>query len=276
MPISSMLSFVRDNAASVQDIFVRKCELVHTSEMKGLKRFTPRQLMDESLTRRFASKAPPLLEMFRPVIRYRRLASGEYLFEQGDEAVSLYGVLSGRLYITVGVPRTLKEAVVAVLLPGQLAGELSVIDGGVRSANARAEGDVLIGVISREDFGRHIIDHPEIGLRVLTMLSRRLRATTQQVESLALWDIPARLAKTLLDLADQDSQPLENDENSYVLGLPMSQKNLAAMIGSTREWVNAILHDWQALGTISYQGRCIVLRDLPMLHQIVANVEADV
>src|SRR5205085_3111637 len=127
-------------------------------------------------------------------------------------------------------------------MPGQIVGELSILDGGRRSANARAEGSVVIAAVSREDFNAFVFKHPEIALRLLTLLSRRLRVTTQHIESLAFLDVPARLAQVLLQLAAQDSEPA--DEGA-LLNNPISQKTLAAMIGSTREWVNAILHDWQ-------------------------------
>src|ERR1700690_4396708 len=93
-----------------------------------------RQMLD-SLTNRFPAKIPPLFEMLKPLARYRKLDDGDYLFRQGDPGSHLYGVLTGRLYITVGVPDTPDEAVITVLIPGQVVGELSMIDGGRRSAN---------------------------------------------------------------------------------------------------------------------------------------------
>src|SRR5579859_7241031 len=119
-------------------------------------------MIDESLTRRFASKAPPILEMLRASTRYRRLESGEYLFYRGDQATHLYGVISGRLFITVGAPGTAKEAIVAILLPGQICGELAMIDGSPRSANARADGSTLIGAISRDNFLSHLSTNPDL------------------------------------------------------------------------------------------------------------------
>src|SRR5215472_10261642 len=113
-------------------------------------------VLDESLTRKFAAHAPPLLEMFRAHTHYRRLETGEYLFRQGDPASHLYGVVAGRLLITVGVADTSKEAIVAMIVPGQICGELSMIDGGVRSANARAEMPTLIGAIHRAYFFREL------------------------------------------------------------------------------------------------------------------------
>ncbi|MHB8626196.1 MAG: Crp/Fnr family transcriptional regulator [Aggregatilineales bacterium] len=230
-------------------------------------------ILDESLTRKFAAHAPPLLEMFRAHTRYRRLEAGEYLFRQGDPASHLYGVVAGRLLITVGVPDTPKEAIVAMLVSGQICGELSIIDGGVRSANVRAETPALIGAISREDFIRELTTHPEVTWRLLTMLSRRLRGATSHTESLALWDIPARLAKVLLELSDQDGKP---SVIGRTLNSPISQRTLAAMIGSTREWVNAILHDWQRDGKIGYDGRRLVIYNPVALQALVEAVEMEV
>jgi CRP-like cAMP-binding protein len=227
----------------------------------------------ESLTKRYPTKIPPLLEMLKPLARYRQLRPGEYLFRQGDEGSHLYGVISGRLYITVGVANTPDEAVIAILPPGQVVGELSMIDGGTRSANARAEGDVVVGAVSREDFHAHVMRHPEVALRLLTYVSRRLRSATQHVEALALWDVPARLAQTLLNLVEQEGQP---HAEGYILASQMSQKTLASIIGSTREWVNAILRDWQAQDIITYDGRRLVVRNTEFLSELVKNIEMEV
>jgi CRP-like cAMP-binding protein len=227
----------------------------------------------ESLTKHYPTKIPPLLEMLKPLARYRQLRAGEYLFRQGDEGSHLYGIISGRLYITVGIANTPDEAVIAILPPGQVVGELAMIDGGARSANARAEGDVVVGAVSREDFHAHVMRHPEVALRLLTYVSRRLRSATQHVEALALWDVPARLAQTLLNLVEQEGQP---HAEGYMLASQMSQKTLASIIGSTREWVNAILRDWQAQDIITYDGRRLVIRNTEFLSELVKNIEMEV
>src|SRR5436305_8807919 len=99
------------------------------------------------------------MELLKPLLKYRRLSHGEYLFRQGDPGSHLYGIITGRLYITVGIPDTPDEAVVAMLMPGQIVGELSILDGGRRSANARAEGSVVVAAVSREDSNAYIYNH---------------------------------------------------------------------------------------------------------------------
>src|SRR5207248_6925775 len=106
----------------------------------------------------------------------------------------------------------------------------------------------------------------------LTLLSRRLRVTTQHIESLAFLDVPARLAQVLLQLIEQDSEP---SAEGTMLSNAISQKTLAAMIGSTREWVNAILHDWQTRQIITYQGRRLVVRSVQNLQELVEQEQAE-
>lgn len=196
-------------------------------------------------TTQLLSALPPnALETLRAASTLREVARNEVLFRQGDEANELFGIVSGRIAILTKSPDN-RESLVAVLEQGALFGELPLFDGGPRSADARALETTSLFVIPHAAVRSAIDAHPEVLWVITRMFARRLRATDDALADAVFLDVPARTAKRLLEIA--------GDADEFTL--PMTQEDLAGLVGASRERVNKALSLFTKLGWLSSQGR---------------------
>ena len=186
--------------------------------------------------------------------RYRR---GDIIFQKDDPGHSLFIVARGsvRIYVpsTQGADLTL-----AVLGPGHFFGDLSLLDGRPRSASAAALGDTNVVILERSDFVAVIRTRPAAVMSVLAVVVRRLRDTDEMASDLAFLDVGGRLAKKLLELAATNGV---KSQDGVLLDMPITQEELANMIGVTRESVNRNLSLFRRIGLVAKEGRRFVLRD---------------
>jgi len=177
-------------------------------------------------------------------LEYRQ---GEIIFHQGDPGSILYIIISGQVKI-VSTSAEGDEIILAILTEGDFFGELSLLDQEPRSASAVAMVPAQTLTLRRSDFLDFITRYPSVADDVLAVLSRRLRRTDVFVEDAVFLDLPARLAKRLLELGErhgsQTSKGLEID-------LRLSQQDLAAMVGASRVSVSKQLSLFQSEGLIS-------------------------
>ena len=139
--------------------------------------------------------------------RTEHYPKGAVIFRKGEPGTSMMTVAEGRIKISAS-SRDGKEAVLAVLAKGDVLGEMAILDGGPRSADATALEPTELVVIDQRDFIPFLERNPKIAVRLLRLLSERLRRTSEQVEDRSFLSLSARLAKTLLDLADEDGLPV--------------------------------------------------------------------
>jgi CRP/FNR family transcriptional regulator/CRP/FNR family cyclic AMP-dependent transcriptional regulator len=191
---------------------------------------------------------------------YRR---GGTLVRQGEPGDALYLLLDGEVKVLVEAPSG-EQAVVAILGPGDCVGEFSLIDGQPRSATVEAIGEVTVLVLLRAEFLAFMHAHPTMMERLLLTLVRRLRRTDELAADLARLDTRGRLAKTLLDLAREHGRALDPGTE---IELPITQGDLAAMVGATRERVNRVLGALEEDGAIHRRGRHIIVLDRELLRQ---------
>ena len=184
------------------------------------------------------------LDALRSASTLRDVARNEVLFHQGDQATELFGIVSGRIAILTKSPDS-RESLVAVLEEGALFGELALFDDGPRSADARALEATQLFVVPYEAVRAAIAAHPEVLAVIVRMFARRLRATDETLADAVFLDVPARTAKRLLELAGTADE----------LVLPMTQEDLAGLVGASRERVNKALSLFVKLGWLSAQGR---------------------
>jgi CRP-like cAMP-binding protein len=192
----------------------------------------------------FGTLPPDLLEELRgrtALAKYRR---GETIFHQADAARHLYVVFSGRVAIAAKAADG-RESVVAVLGPGALFGEMSLFDGGRRSADARALTTVHLISVDFDDVRDVLRARPEVLWAVVRILARRLRATDEALADAMFLDVTGRTAKRLLELA--------GDENEF--RMPLTQEELAGMVGASRERVNKAIATFIKLGWLEVSGR---------------------
>ena len=188
--------------------------------------------------------------------RRRRCPAGSLLFMEGDEAQTVLFLLEGQVKISI-TSSAGREVVLDVLGSGEIIGELSAIDGLPRSATATSLCPVEITTVRTADFQALVNERPSIARELLLLISIRLRSTSRRQFELASSDALARVCGRLAHLAG---------DGRVELRVPMSQSDLAAWAGLSREAVVKALRTLRALGWIESRGRDIVLLDVDAIH----------
>ena len=198
---------------------------------------------------------PPLLAAIAARGGVRTFPAQAILINEGDDSDSLYIVLSGRLraYATGDTGR---EVVLAELGPGEDLGELS-LDGEPRSASVRTVEPTSCCVVPGIEMHAFLAEHPEFALYLAAKVIRMARRLTEQVKSLALQDVYGRIARVLMELSDP-----AGDER--VVRHKLTQGDIAARVGSSREMVNRVMKELVTGGYVSVRdGRHVIHRKLP-------------
>src|SRR5262245_22590693 len=191
----------------------------------------------------------------------RSYAAGEGIFTIGSPGEQMMAVLSGTVRISVPANDG-KELLLAIIHPGEVFGELAVFDGKERSADAVAEKACTLAILDRRDILSVLERHPSAWLKIVNVLCQRLRSTDQVLAEVALLQLPTRLANTLLRVtSDGPSGEVEKT-------IHFSQRELASMVGGTRESVNKCLRKWQIGGIVEIAEGCIVIADRAALKSI--------
>ncbi len=203
------------------------------------------------------------LELFSGA-RSIKLAADQILFSAGQEGDACYRVDEGLLKASVTDPDG-DERILAMLGPGSVVGELSMIDGAPRSASVTAVRDSRLSSISRvefENFGRL---RPELYRHVATLLANRLRDTNDALAATSFLSIKGRFARALLRLANSFGRDV--GQGRIVLRQKVSQADLAAMAGVARENVNRLLHEWAARSLVTRAGGYYCVENLAELQR---------
>jgi CRP/FNR family transcriptional regulator, cyclic AMP receptor protein len=204
----------------------------------------------------FAGFSRNELDELASFVRPRHYPKGSIIFHQGDPGTILYLIEMGEVKLTVTADSG-KKVTLALLGPGAFFGELSLLDGGPRSANAVARVDCHLGVLDREHLLRFLAEHPPATTSLLSVVTRRLRRTTDQVQDAFFLDIPARLAKVLLQFTETRSQSPDGLLNAPKL----TQEELAELVGGTRESINKCLGIYARQGFVRcHRGMVTVLK----------------
>jgi CRP-like cAMP-binding protein len=186
------------------------------------------------------------LEELATLLRRRRYAKGEVIFREGDAGESLFIVEEGRVKLAIGSPDG-NEVILDLLEPGDFFGELALIDREPRSADAVAIETSSLLSLQRAEFLRFLVEHPRVAARLLVTMSHRLRRTTAQLHDVAFLDVPSRLAHVLLKLSDEATDP---PDASGAKPFRLTQGQIAALVGTTRESVNKWLGFFERHGLI--------------------------
>ncbi len=204
----------------------------------------------------FAQLSMGQLIRLAELARTHRYGKEHVVFNEGDPGTALYTIVKGRVKISQSSPDG-KERTLALLGPGDVLGELALLDGGPRSADAVIAEDAELLVIPREDFLTFVMEQPQVAMSLLVVLSQRLRHTNLLVHDAAFFDVRGRLARVLLELARADGAA----EPGGALVCPkLTQSELASMVGVTRESVNKWLRYYERSGTVTRRrGRLVVL-----------------
>jgi CRP/FNR family transcriptional regulator, cyclic AMP receptor protein len=191
-------------------------------------------------------------------MRFRSYRAGEAIFRQGDAARSLYVIHQGRVKL-FNSSSTDQERLIAVLGPGQVFGELEVLSGDARVMGARAVDHVVVFAMDRHLLRAVLKTRSAFTRRLLELVARRLRRADQATQDLIFFDAGTRLARRLVELADDHGRPVE--DGAIVIDLPITQKEVAQMIGVNRASVNRLIRSLVERGLIEWnQGRPLVLQ----------------
>jgi CRP-like cAMP-binding protein len=170
----------------------------------------------------------------------RKAKKGAVLFRKGETGTQMYAVCKGAVRISAPSKQG-KDAIFNLVRPGEIFGEIALLDGGQRTADAAAIEDSELMIIERRDFAPLMREFPELAMRLIEILCTRLRKTSEQVEDIIFLGLPNRLAKVLLQLHRQPSSNLESRK------IRITQRELSQLIGASRESTNKQLRDWQRM-----------------------------
>ena len=185
-----------------------------------------------------------------------RQAEGDQIFAKGDPGNSMMAVLKGRVMISAPSPDG-RQVVLTVMREGDVFGEIALLDGNERTADATAMISCELLVVPRRSLLALLERRPDLCIDLLIVLCERLRRTNEQVEDFAFLDLEARIAKVLLRLAQEETPRSPASR----LGLKISQRALGELVGGSRESVNKHLQDWKRSGIIGLENGAIVIRD---------------
>src|SRR5215469_4922902 len=223
--------------------------------MPGLSREEARALFASTgLFRALGESEIDGLLAYARVVRYR---AGSEIFAKGAPGTSLMAVLDGTVRVSV-VSENGREIVFNLIQAGEILGEIALLDGGERSADAIAMTECELLVLNRRDFLPFLERRADVCIKVIELLCQRLRQTSGQVEELSFWQLDGRLAKALLRLAQDRAHP---DAASGPVRLRITQRELGSIVGGSREHVNKQLQAWQKAGFIELGKGEIVVRD---------------
>jgi CRP/FNR family transcriptional regulator, cyclic AMP receptor protein len=198
-----------------------------------------------------------LAERMRP----RQYRAGTTIFHRDDPGSTLHVINNGLVKLVLASPEG-REVTVGILDAGDFFGELALLDGGARSASAVALEAVETLTLDREPFIAMLERHPQVATALLGVLGDRLRRTDELIQDILFLDLPGRLAKQLLSLADERGV---STPEGIRIDLRLSQSELAAIIGATRESVNRCLNAYADRGILELDRDTITLRALDVL-----------
>jgi len=195
------------------------------------------------------------------LLKRHSLSKGEILFHKGDVGSAFFIIIKG--LIKIGVSNKMgDEVTLARLRDGDFFGEMALLDEQPRSADATALEDSTLYVLDRNDFFPFLIQNENAVRSILRALSMRLRRTDDLFAEISFLTVSARLAKRLLELAESLETP-EKESTEY--RIRMSQRDLAAMLGVTRESINKELKILRDKGMVTTSRNIIIIQDLDRL-----------
>jgi CRP/FNR family transcriptional regulator, cyclic AMP receptor protein len=259
--------------------FLKSCKKRYTLALsRRVGEPNPLNPMDNTVSRNSVENARRLLGsclLFRGLARHNRdvlvarariqhFAAGQNIFMMGSLGDSMMAVLTGTVRISVPSAEG-RELLLAILHPGEFFGEIALLDGKERTADAQAVTDCELAVLGRA----HVLDflHREPGALVslIDVLCERLRETDQHIAEVALLHLPVRLAKVLIRMAKTDCATKSNQSRFRI---DLSQRELGNMIGAARENVNKCLRGWQRAGIVRMEERAIIITNRAALDEI--------
>jgi CRP/FNR family transcriptional regulator, cyclic AMP receptor protein len=211
----------------------------------------------------FSNFSAAIMERLLSRAVIRKVKNGTVLFRKGDVGSSLYAVCSGTIRISVPSPHG-KAAILNTFSAREVFGEIALLDGGMRTADAVATEDSELLVIDRRDFIPLVHENPDVALKLIELVCARLRRTSDQVEDAVFLDLPQRLAKVLLEMHSRTS----SDQAQII---STTQRDLSQMVGASRESANKTLREWERKGWLKLGHRGLTILQPKALAALVSK-----
>ncbi|WP_146340493.1 Crp/Fnr family transcriptional regulator [Nesterenkonia sp. NBAIMH1] len=191
------------------------------------------------------------------------LSRGKSIFHEGEEGDELYFITSGKIKLGRATPDG-RENLLAVLGPGEIFGEMALFNPAPRTATATAVSETVLAGLKHENLKKVIHQAPEVSVQLLRALAQRLSRTNESLADLVFSDVPGRVAKALLDLADRFGRPAPD---GVLVAHELTQEELAQLVGASRETVNKALAEFVQRGWLRLEARAVVILDIQRIRQ---------
>jgi CRP/FNR family transcriptional regulator, cyclic AMP receptor protein len=206
-------------------------------------------------------------EAFDQLCRYAKHATlkrGAAIFCKGDPGNSLVAVIRGTVKISISSAEG-RSAILNLIGPGEIFGEVALLDGLARTADATANTDCEIFVVDRREFLPFVRSQPALAMKFIELLCARLRWTSDQVEQVILQNLPGRLASALIRLTEKHK--LAQGGRTIAI----TQQEISEMVGMTRESINKQLRAWAARNWVRLEHGAIVVLDTESLQALAGS-----
>jgi len=197
----------------------------------------------------------------------RLVRRGQTVFQKGDTGSYMVAVLSGRIRISATSPEG-REVTLNMIDAGEVFGEIALLDGKPRSADATALEDSTLMTVERRHFLPYLLSNNDLALRVIDGLCERLRDTSETLGNFAMLDLPGRLARKLLSLAAEYGSSADGGTR---LDIRLSHTDLGRFVGCSRETVNKQMRAWEEEGIVARDGGRITVRGANALRRIAGQ-----
>jgi CRP/FNR family transcriptional regulator, cyclic AMP receptor protein len=217
----------------------------------------------------FGELPPAILDRIGTYMKTRAVAKGAVIFAKGDPGVGLIGVLAGAVKISVASADG-RDVVLNIIREGEVFGEIALLDGRPRTADATAMSDCELIVIERREFLPFLRSEPDVTLKLMEILCSRLRRTSEQVQDVTFLSLAARLAKTLIRLATSAEALTPQGK------VAITQTEISQIVGRSRESTNKQLRAWAKKGWVRLERGSVTVLKADRLAEVAAiGAEAD-
>ena len=214
----------------------------------------------------FANLSGEQLQSLPEKLQPRRYQRREVIFHEDDPADRMHIIVDGRVKISIASEDG-RERDIALFQSGDCFGEMALLDSSSRSATATAVAATETMALFRQDFLDFLGENPELAADVNTMLVQRLRNVNQMLGDMVFLDMPTRVAKQLLALAETYAEDAKPGDQIVV---PLGQDELARLVGASRETVSRALNSYRRLGMLDTSHRRITITDLAGLERMAS------
>jgi CRP/FNR family cyclic AMP-dependent transcriptional regulator len=212
----------------------------------------------------FRELSPQVIKQLGTYMKSRKVPRGSVIFSKGDAATGLMGVLAGAIKISVASADG-RDIVLNIIREGEVFGEIALLDGHPRTADATAMSDCELVIMERREFIPFLRSQPDVTLKLVEILCSRLRRTSEQVQDVTFLNLPIRLAKTLIRLTATAESSAQKGK------IAITQREISQIVGRSRESTNKQLRAWAKRGWVRLQWGSVTLLKPDKLAEVAAD-----